>query len=320
MRNRNDLVWIPIIENQTYWASTITGFKWGYHDNKTRFPPEQTTEMSWTAQTARLNSGWYDIVGPTTQVDLIRKKICEELSDASLFTWCNHGLNFAPGVPWNCGLNKSLLPVLPSFYFEFGYYWFEVQPDDYIQLTEENRSDCQLRFVADDTIDGWFLGLGFMQGWYIVHQYLNKQMGFVPHYFSTKTVPICSTAEACEYTIAVPAPATGDNDVLGSTPTTITEIQEVIVIVNGEPVTQYIEVEVENKETPASWTLITIGLIGSMVLGIMLIAYLLCPSMLGLKRKRKTMYVPSHNEGVLLRQSHSTQQAQQKKLEVYILE
>ena len=68
MRNVNDMTWLPNTAG-SYWGNSITGFKYGAHSNTSRFP---TTAQSWGAQTARLSSGWYDIVGPTAQIDAIR--------------------------------------------------------------------------------------------------------------------------------------------------------------------------------------------------------------------------------------------------------
>ena len=168
MRNVNDMTWLPNTAG-SYWGNSITGFKYGAHSNTSRF---STTAQSWGAQTARLSSGWYDIVGPTAQIDAIRQSICAE---AGIITNCNIGTTGQ--TEFACGANKSLVPTLPSFFLEFGNYWFEVQPEDYIQLVSEGSCNCILRLVADDDIGGvgtantWNLGLAFMQGYYTVHQY-----------------------------------------------------------------------------------------------------------------------------------------------------
>ena len=60
MRNVNDLTWIPNTAGN-YWGNNITGFKYGSSSNASRFSEDLVT---WTTQTARLSSGWYDIVGP----------------------------------------------------------------------------------------------------------------------------------------------------------------------------------------------------------------------------------------------------------------
>ena len=59
MRNVNDLIWIPNTAG-SYWGNNISGFKYG-SSTASRFSEDL---VSWGVQTARLSSGWYDIVGP----------------------------------------------------------------------------------------------------------------------------------------------------------------------------------------------------------------------------------------------------------------
>ena len=188
MRNRNDLVWIPNLPNQNYWANTVTGFKWGYSNDESTFPinPEK---IELPATTAILDSGWYDIIGPTAQVDLIREKIC---SKVGLSGNCNAQATFV------C---DTYLSQLPSFYLEYGNYWFEVQADHYIEkATDHADTNCKIRIETDDSLGYWKLGLAFMQGWYTIHEYDGNRMGFVAHTDSTKTVPSCTTVAACKFT------------------------------------------------------------------------------------------------------------------------
>ena len=186
MRNINDITWLPNIPNQNYWANTISGFKWGYHTNTTRFPE---TPLEWTGKTAILNSGWYDIIGPTDRVNEIMAPLCEHAGIPSAS--CNSKAEFSCGI------------TLPSLYFELGNYWFEVQQKHYTEwaTTENDNSKCRIRIEANDDIGHWSLGLAFMQGWYIIHQYSTNKIGFVPHTTSTNSVPICTTIEACNFSI-----------------------------------------------------------------------------------------------------------------------
>ena len=104
---------------------------------------------------------------------------------------CNIGNTGQTSFP--CGANKLFLPAsLPSIFIIFGEYWFEIQSDDYIQLTSEGATTCLLRLIGDDDIGGvgtantWNLGLAFMNGYYTVHNYDANRIGLAPHYFSTK--------------------------------------------------------------------------------------------------------------------------------------
>ena len=87
------------------------------------------------------------------------------------------------------------LELLPSFYLEFGNYWFEVRAEDYIQgRGSAGDDDCVLRMMADENLDHWELGLAFMQGWYTVHQYpyssrSSARLGITAHKDSNKTSP-----------------------------------------------------------------------------------------------------------------------------------
>jgi len=60
MRNINDITWMENLAG-SYWGNYITGFKFGSSSNPSQFPE---TTVSWSAQKARLSSGWYDIIGP----------------------------------------------------------------------------------------------------------------------------------------------------------------------------------------------------------------------------------------------------------------
>ena len=112
-------------------------------------------------------------------------KLCEQINSPG----CDSSTSF------NCNIE------LPSFYFEFGRYWFEVQSKHYTEwATTENDTNCRFRIEKDDTLDHWSLGLAFMQGWYTVHDYEDDRIGFVAHTDSTKARPLCTTVEACKFT------------------------------------------------------------------------------------------------------------------------
>ena len=106
-------------------------------------------------------------------------------------------------------------------------------------------------------------------------------MGIAPHYFSTKQVPTCTTAASCNFT-------------------TDTNIEEGIGTTGGSSNASGSSGDV------SEWAIVTIGLAGSTILGIMLIAYLLCPNLLG--GKKKSNYVVNHHTETshsVLRESNS---------------
>ena len=121
-----------------------------------------------------------------------------------------------------------------------------------------------MRIEADDTIGRWSLGLAFMQGWYTIHQYNGNRIGFVAHTDSTKTVPSCTTVEACKFT---------------------TETNEEEEITDGTTIIK------EVSDVP-EWMLITIAFSALTILGLMLLAYLCCPNKAG----KKTTVVLDHHE------------------------
>ena len=167
---------------------------------------------------------------------------------------------------------------MPSFYFEFGAFWFEVQPNDFCQpvdATDPQGADgtmCTLRIIPDSSIDHWDLGIAFMQGWYTIHQYSasspsrENRMGFSPTIYSTKSKATCTTLEACEFT----NDTNDDNNGTGVGTTTFVDVP--------------------------TWTIMTTAFGATTIIGIMLAAYLLCPSALGFRRKRKVNFVLSHHD------------------------
>lgn len=88
---------------------------------------------------------------------------------------------------WNDIFWCSDVPNLPSFFLNFGGYWFEVKSADY--SVEVSTDVCALCILAIDGYDEWILGDAFMRGWYNIHDHTNQRMGFVPFPGSTKTMP-----------------------------------------------------------------------------------------------------------------------------------
>lgn len=107
-----------------------------------------------------------------------------------------------------------------------------------------------------------------MQGWYTIHQYSGNRMGFVPHTASSNSVPICTTVEACNFSIETNTDQGIGNAVTGTE--VVTDVPE--------------------------WMLLTIGFSAVSVIGLMLVAYLVCPMLLGLNRRKNTYVLNHHQE------------------------
>ena len=67
---------------------------------------------------------------------------------------------------------------LPTFDIIFGDYWFPVRPEDYLE-EQPSSNDCLISLYSDDS-GVWNLGLSFLRGYYSIHDYTNKRMGFIP--------------------------------------------------------------------------------------------------------------------------------------------
>ena len=78
------------------------------------------------------------------------------------------------------------MPNLPSFFINFGGYWFEVKPEDY--LVDHGLGICTICIMSRGE-DQWILGDTFMRGWYSIHDYDSNRIGFTPFPSSTKQLP-----------------------------------------------------------------------------------------------------------------------------------
>ena len=67
---------------------------------------------------------------------------------------------------------------LPSLFFLFGDYWFEVAVKDYVmQVSERYCSFC----LAYSNSNEWKLGTSFFKDWYVIHSIKEERMGFAPY-------------------------------------------------------------------------------------------------------------------------------------------
>jgi len=83
---------------------------------------------------------------------------------------------------------------LPNFSLNFGGYWFELTPEDYI--VEVGTGICAMCLQSVSNYNQWILGDTFMRGWYNIHDHANTRIGFYPLPGSTKKTPTSVTAAA----------------------------------------------------------------------------------------------------------------------------
>lgn len=151
------ITWVPVEETDTFWGNTVTGVYYG-DDAATKYAVTETLGFTDTGSSC--------IIGPTEDVNAIRANFVNRLTSyATIDGW---------GEVFLCDYRS----LFPSLYFQFGDYWFEVRPEDYIVLI---TTDNICGFCLDGTTNNrWILGDAFMRGWYSIHDITNKQMGFVP--------------------------------------------------------------------------------------------------------------------------------------------
>ena len=134
-----------------------------------------TYETTFTPTAAITDTGASCLIGPSEYVDIIYNSILAQTSVnveddgwGDIF-WC------------------SDIPNLPSFYLNFGGYWFEVKAEDY--SIEVATDICAMCITAVEGYDEWILGDTFMRGWYNIHDHANQRMGFIPFPDSDKVTP-----------------------------------------------------------------------------------------------------------------------------------
>ena len=135
-----------------WWTNEVRGMKWKDVMN-------DTYETTFTPTEAITDTGSSCLIGPSEYVDIIYNSILAQTSvsveDPSWgdIYWC------------------SDIPNLPSFYLNFGGYWFEVKAEDY--SIEVATDICAMCITAVEGYDEWILGDTFMRGWYNIHDHAN---------------------------------------------------------------------------------------------------------------------------------------------------
>merc|ERR1712138_174704 len=72
-------------------------------------------------------------------------------------------------------------------WFQFGGYWVELKPDDYIVDVSANKTGemCQVMLLPNK-FDFFIFGLPSFQGYYVIHDMKKSRMGVIPHDDSDK--------------------------------------------------------------------------------------------------------------------------------------
>ena len=123
----SNILWLSVQSSSAWWQNTLTGLKWG--ENATT--PGQT--VTFTSLSAITDTGSSCIVGPKDYVDLINNEIISKLSQVS------------PNDSWVNIFFCSEKSKLPKFSLNFGGYWFEITPDDYVVVVSVNSDTiCSL--------------------------------------------------------------------------------------------------------------------------------------------------------------------------------
>lgn len=169
MTDPTSIVYLPILSNNSYWSSTIEGFRWG------QTMQLEQKEFAVSKANAFVDSGASCIVGPSDAIDYIRETIVGLTSD------------FQSNSVWKFSFDCKEVAKFPEFELLVGGYWFRVLPKDYVVYGSTGET-CALCFDAYD-IDYWILGDSFLRGWYSIHDYDQTRVGFVPYKGSEKTAP-----------------------------------------------------------------------------------------------------------------------------------
>lgn len=107
----NEVLWLDVQNNSPWWTNTVSGVYFG---------DDPTTQYAVTERGGFTDTGTSCIIGPTDEVAAIRSNIVSRLS--SYATWTSWGEVFF------CDERDNM----PSIYYQFGNYWFESRPEDYI--------------------------------------------------------------------------------------------------------------------------------------------------------------------------------------------
>ena len=135
---------------------------------------DDDTEYAITEALALTDTGASCIIGPSDQLRPIMNTILNTSNSVKI-----------DQIGWSFSFDCEDASDMPAFELLFGGYWFEVRPEDYV--IEIATDECSVCMSPYDNINAWILGSAFMRGWYNIHKYETKQMGFVPYDGSLKS-------------------------------------------------------------------------------------------------------------------------------------
>ena len=159
-----DVVWLDVLADsrvysdwQNWWVNEVRGLYW---------QGEEPRLYKLRALAALTDTGSSCIHGPGPYIRYLKDTILSQVSATTetVDSWEHY---------FDCDERSSL----PSFYLLFGEHWFEVSPYDYApEVNTGNR--CALCLTEDEEREQWTLGAAFLRGWYSIHDYEEKMMGF----------------------------------------------------------------------------------------------------------------------------------------------
>lgn len=169
MSNPSDLIWITADSQYQHWTSTVGGMKWSGTD---------TVPVTFTNQVGLTDTGSSCIVGPRASIEPIQTTIYNKIT------------NKVANSNWDYIFSCSQINNLDSFFLQYGDYWFEIRPQDYIvPLNAFGTCGLCLQYQKAQDIGYWILGDVFLRDWYSIHSYSPMRMGFVPAANSGRSVP-----------------------------------------------------------------------------------------------------------------------------------
>jgi hypothetical protein len=170
IREGEELIWIPVVENDYWWTNFITGVKIG------------TSEYKLNPRYALTDTGTSCAYIPAVLYDGIMSKVLSSVKVVAYDDW---------GYPL---INCSESYKLPVIEFLYGGYWMQMVPEDYVLIDSAVSVGRVMQYrcglcIDNSRDDTWLLGDAFLRGFYSVHDHKNKRFGFAPHTLSTKDAP-----------------------------------------------------------------------------------------------------------------------------------
>lgn len=171
MRNRNELVWLDVVDNDFWWTNYVTGIRFEKANGG-----ELPLAFGFDKEKIMSDTGTSCTYFPTKHYNEIMGKL-----DSLIPEWYvdDHG---------DFGIDCALKDKLPTISFLIGSYWFEMTSNDWII---ETNGECWACIGENPIDDYWILGDTFLRGYYSVHKHGKRpKFGFAPHAKSNKRKPL----------------------------------------------------------------------------------------------------------------------------------